>query len=112
MARSDKIPEGEAFSQALSQVRDRVGSAGLPSHPAARRKYVQDFQRSYASLPLNERLSKIASDLGVGGGAGAGGGGNIRSVMPKRYDPLVSPTNKDIPYFDDSETPEIVSSNE
>jgi hypothetical protein len=92
--RSRFIPTGEKFGQALETVQANSTAMSLPKHPDARRRYVEQFRDgAWDTLSAAQKLTKVGT---------AEMGGGIRAVLPKRYNPLQSPTNKDLPYFDDS----------
>ena len=103
MSREDRIPEGNDLTAALDAAVSRGRGMGLPSHPHARRRTVERFRDEWDNLSPGAKLSKIGM---MSPGGGSLGGGSFRTAMPKTYDPLMSPVNKDIPYYDDAETPE------
>lgn len=101
MDRDARIPED--IKPHLMAAREKARGMGLPLDPMKRRLYLQGMQEEFAT-PGNSRYAKMFSKTGAQQPSDMGmHGGAVRAVWPKRYDPLASPTNRDIPYYADDD---------
>src|SRR5437763_789662 len=124
--RQSRIPRDSDFTRGLGAARSLATDYGLPRNPHKRRRRMEEFRDSYSNLSPNQRWEKLSKDLIKGGpyfgrkeanvqmgvgdtyrGGFYGGPGGMRSVMPKHCDPIMSPLNRDIPYWDDANTREM-----
>lgn len=108
MDREKFIPDD--LGARIKLAKQKAGEMGLPHHPLRRRQYLERMAGEVGAGSIMDRLSKLSGGAvgGIRSEANAtpnqmGSGGSVRSVWPKRYDPLASPTNRNIPFYSDED---------